>query len=147
MKNNGLVGLTLLLLLLLAFSFLVRSIKSEPHALPAAFAIPTTLAEATAKSTEDGRPVLAFATADWCGPCQTLKGGTLTDPAITDMLVSRSHPVLIDLTGDNPDAESLKIFSIPAMIVLKEGKEVARIEGVVSVEELRGWFEAALAKQ
>lgn len=105
---------------------------------------------ALARSAQVGRPVLALATADWCGPCQVLKRGALRDEAVVEMIRSRFEPVYIDLT-DTSDRESrwlgtrLRVRSIPAIIVLRDGEEVGRIEGAVSAARLSQWLEGFVA--
>ena len=144
MKKNGLPGLVIIVIAALVLITAYRIMRpSGGHITPAAFITPTTFAEASAASAADGRPVLAFVTADWCGPCQSFKSGTLANPAITELLLAKSHPVLIDVTSDNPEAAPLKVFSIPTMLVFKDGHEVARLEGGANVSKLRSWFEAA----
>ncbi len=147
MKNkSGLPGFVILVIVGIVLITAFRWLRPAPtHPVPAAFANAMTLQQTIEASTKDGRPVLAFVTADWCGPCQAFKAGTLSDPAITQLLTSATHPVLIDVTKDNPEAASLKIFSIPAMLLLKDGREVARLEGVASADKLRSWLQAATA--
>jgi len=123
-----------------------RAWSNREHIIPPAFAQQHSLPDASAASTQDGRPVLVFVTADWCGPCQSFKRGALSDPAITELFTAKAHPVLLDADTPSNGAESLKIFSIPALLLLKNGREVARLEGGVNASELTSWFNAALAK-
>lgn len=64
-------------------------------------------------------------TADWCGPCRTLK------PVIQE-IVSENPGVTyqtIDVDANKAEAQSKGIRSIPVVIVEKNGLETARIVG------------------
>ena len=70
--------------------------------------------------------------ADWCGPCQMMK------PTMAEF--EKAHPE-IKVTPVNIDeaeelAEQYGVSSIPCIVVLKDGAEVKREVGVVSLKKL-----------
>ena len=70
--------------------------------------------------------------ADWCGPCQMMK------PTMEEF--GKAHPE-IKVTAVNIDeeeelAEKYGVSSIPCIVALKDGEEVKREVGVVSLKKL-----------
>jgi len=66
--------------------------------------------------------------APWCGPCQALT------PTIEELAEDYAGKILVGKLNvdENPKtAECFQIFSIPTMLVMKNGKEVDRIVGLV----------------
>jgi len=86
------------------------------------------------------RPVLAFATADWCGPCQVFKRGALRDAGVRREIVARTVPVYLDVDENKEVAGRLKVFSIPALVIVRDGSPVAKLEGVRSAGEVVAWL-------
>lgn len=65
--------------------------------------------------------------ANWCGPCRALA------PTIADIAKEYSGKVLIgklDVDENPVTAEKFQVFSIPTMIVFKDGVEVDRLVGL-----------------
>jgi thioredoxin 1 len=66
--------------------------------------------------------------APWCGPCLALA------PTIEELTQKYAGKVLVAKLNvdDNPrTAERFQIFSIPTMLIMKNGREVDRIVGLV----------------
>lgn len=109
---------------------------------PAAFESHATLSQAL--DTAGDGSVLAYATADWCGPCQAFKRGALANERFTQWIDSNDvTTAYLDATGANEEAQHLGISSIPTLVYFKHGKEVARHTGVMSADRLIGWLEQA----
>lgn len=121
-----------------------------PAPTPAAFLNAPTFDDALKSSQSQSKPVLVFATADWCGPCQKLKRGALAAAEIQALITGGTITVYADVTG--PDEQSmqtasrLRISAVPALIMVWNGQEIARHEGDTSVASLRKWLEAGIAR-
>jgi thioredoxin 1 len=77
--------------------------------------------------------------ASWCGPCLALT------PTIEELSKDYAGRVLIGKLNvdENPrTAECFQVFSIPTLLIMKDGKEVDRIVGCVPKKHI----EAALGK-
>jgi len=77
--------------------------------------------------------------APWCGPCLALT------PTIEELNKDYAGRVLIGKLNvdENPQtAECFQVFSIPTLLIMKDGKEVERIVGCVPKKHI----EAALKK-
>ncbi|MCW3994714.1 MAG: thioredoxin [Candidatus Bathyarchaeota archaeon] len=65
--------------------------------------------------------------ASWCGPCRALA------PTIEELAKETDGKVLIGKldVDENPDtAQRFQVFSIPTMIIFKDGKEAERLVGL-----------------
>ena len=111
--------------------------------LPEAFAKKPTLEAALAASKASGKPVLALASAEWCGPCRQLEAGPLRNSDIETWIAQNTHPAFLDFTTANGElGERYHIFSLPTLLLLRDGKEVGRLEGFVKAPEILKWLAA-----
>ena len=80
--------------------------------------------EQTIKS---NKVVLVDFWANWCGPCRALA------PTISELAKEYSGKILIgklDVDENPATAEKFQVFSIPTMIVFKDGQEAERLVGL-----------------
>ena len=66
--------------------------------------------------------------ASWCGPCRALA------PIVQELAKEYSGKVLIsklDVDKNPTTAERFQVFSIPTMIVFKNGQEAERLVGLI----------------
>ncbi len=70
--------------------------------------------------------------ADWCGPCQMMK------PIVEEF--KKAHPEIKVTTINIDEEEKLTdeycVTTIPCLVVLKDGEEIGRAEGVQSLKKL-----------
>ena len=71
------------------------------------------------------KPVLLDFYADWCGPCR------MVSPLVDQIAEERSDVVVGKVNVDEQTdlAGEFGVFSIPTLVVLKDGKEVDRAVG------------------
>ncbi len=121
-----------------------RVMNSGAAPMPEPFASAPALAQATSDAKISGKPVLAFATADWCGPCKLFKRGALRDSDVAAWIGANTHPVVLDCTGANADAGRFGVTSIPALLLIRgdgsEARVVARTGGVLPKDDLLRWL-------
>lgn len=70
--------------------------------------------------------------ADWCGPCQMMK------PTVEEF--KELHPEIkvtaVNIDDEEELAEKYNVATIPCLVVLKDGEEIKRAEGVQSLKKL-----------
>lgn len=141
---NGPFGFALVLL---ASVIGIRAIAGGGTAdMPELFDPTVTYEDATQRAAESGKPVLVFATADWCGPCQTFKKGALKDASVVDFATSRTEPVYLDVDAHPELARQFGVQGIPAMMMVRDGQIVDRFVGVRSAAATVAWLDQAVAK-
>ena len=79
------------------------------------------------------KKILKFS-ASWCQPCKmlakNLENANLTIPVEE-----------VDIDEKTDMSVEYKIRGVPTLVMLEDGKEVKRVSGVKSVDELRAWAE------
>ena len=83
---------------------------------------------------EESKTVLIDFYADWCGPCIMLA------PVLEEIAKENTNTKFVKINVD--DAQDLameyNVMSIPTLVVIKNGKEVNRVVGLVNKSELMG---------
>lgn len=115
-------------------------------ALPQILAEGPDLEDAVRQAGEDGRLVIAFATADRCAPCQQYKLDALNDARVIDRLgdprLLATH-VEVDRAPEMATTH-LGSTAIPMTYALRDGRPVATLGGQRSADELLKWLEQQL---
>jgi thioredoxin 1 len=78
--------------------------------------------------------------ASWCGPCRVIA------PAVEELateLKGTAKVAKIDVDQNTKLAKEFEIRSIPCLVLIKNGKEVDRKVGVISMQEMKAWIEQA----
>lgn len=141
---RGNVALLVVILLILGAAMILPMFRGVAPR-PDMFSQELTLNAALDRSAETGKPVLAVVTADWCGACQALKRGALSDRQIASIVGESFLPVYVD--SDRSPGEAAQIGNVeylPTTVVIVGGREVGRAVGNQSAGELRTMLEQAL---
>jgi len=79
--------------------------------------------------------------AEWCGPCKTM--APVFEKAAKEF-EPRARFAKVDSDAEGPLAARFSIRSIPTLVMLHRGREVARLSGALPPAELHRWIETHL---
>ena len=82
---------------------------------------------------QSDKPVLIDFWASWCGPCRMV--GPIIEELANEVTNAKIGKVNVDM--EEALANKFDIRNIPTIIVVKNGKEVKRVVGVRSKDELK----------
>jgi len=111
---------------------------------PSMFSAATSLNDAGVHARESGKPTYLLVTADWCGPCQLLKRGALSDARVASIISEQTIPVYVEETTDNGDLDRLPVRSFPTSYIIVDGQIVSALEGNRGAADYAQWLERAL---
>lgn len=75
-----------------------------------------------------------YFTADWCQPCKKVK------PIVEDMKKEGFQFQMVDADYEQLLVKRFEVKSIPTFILLEDGKEINRITGAKTREELENFI-------
>lgn len=86
-------------------------------------------------------PVIVDLWATWCAPCR------MVSPALERLAVSRAGSlklVKVDVDAAPRLSQRFEVMAVPTLMVLKDGKVLARQPGAAPEPVLRAWLDEAL---
>ena len=99
----------------------------------------TDFAAATEEARRDGKPVFAYFTATWCGPCQTLAHTTWADRNVKDVLEAYV-PVKIDIDQRRDLAEKYGVSAVPTFAILaSDDRALRQTDGALPPDDFIRW--------
>lgn len=118
-------------------------VAREVVVLPAVLTGGPSLDDAVGASTASGRPLVVFATADRCAPCQQYKRDAMNDARVAERLESPGVLATHVEVDRNPDAAKKHLggLAIPMTYLLRDGAVVATLRGQRSPEDLLAWMD------
>ena len=77
---------------------------------------------------------MLYFTADWCNPCKRTK------PLADELISEGANIKFIDADAEPDMVKNFKILSVPTFILIKDGQEVARMNGAKTKEQLQDFL-------
>lgn len=98
-------------------------------------------ADAFAKALASGKPIIVHVHADWCPVCK--KQQPTLNSLSEDAALSKAEFFQVDFDMDRDFLKAHKVASQSTIIVFKNGKEVARLNGVTDPATIQAKVKAA----
>lgn len=128
------------LALVVAFA-VITAMRNTPAPTPGVFAAEAELNGALSASAESGKPVLAYFTADWCGPCQQFKRDTLANDRVAGVIDEKTIPVYIDIDENGTAASQYRVQGVPTTLLIRDGEVIARAVGYANPDDFIAFIE------
>lgn len=94
-------------------------------------------------SAKTKKPVLAYFTAEWCGPCQEMRRSVFSDHAVADA-TRKVIPVRIDVDRQAQVAQRFQIEAMPTFILISPSGQILRTQmGAMSAGDFIQWLQGA----
>ncbi|MGM0460754.1 MAG: thioredoxin family protein [Bacteroidota bacterium] len=116
------------------------------------------LEEAQTRSAEDGKPVVVFVEAEWCGICKEMRRSVFPNDEVKSFLEEKYHMVSIDLDSrkevqfnkqlitERQFARSMGVEATPTLIFLdSNGEELGRRPGYLGRTDMKRLLEFILS--
>lgn len=95
------------------------------------------------EATAGKMPVVVDFYGNWCGPCKAMA------PSLEKVAEERSPAIKIykvDIDDSPTTSQQFRISGVPTLVIMSEGKEVARKVGAMSKAGLDLWLNSELEK-
>lgn len=102
-------------------------------------------ADAIKASEADKKYLIVKGTAVWCGPCKQMDKTTWVDERVVQWVKDHGTAISLDVDKHPNTARNLKINAMPTMVLFKDGKEIDRVVGYRSADQLLKWMNDAKA--
>lgn len=96
--------------------------------------------EALAEVAGTDRVLVLYFTASWCGPCQRMQRTTWVDERVVERFTTDGLVVKIDVDEQRELAQRYRVRAMPTMLALRDGKEVDRVVGMRTAEQMLEWL-------
>jgi thioredoxin 2 len=114
------------------------------HALFDGHPVELTATNFDAVTTRGDLPVLIDFWAPWCAPCRTFAPVFVQ---AAGQFEPRLRLAKLDTEAQSQLAQRFNIRSIPTLVLLRQGREVARQSGALNASQLKQFVDAALAQR
>ena len=84
------------------------------------------------ENTKNGTSIIDFHAISWCAPCKVLK--PIFEQLSNEIKIQFYE---VDVDSEPRLAQRFQIMSVPTTIILKNGKEILRINGALPKEEFK----------
>ncbi|QIQ86263.1 thioredoxin [Erythrobacter sp.] len=90
---------------------------------------------------ESDKPVLVDFWADWCGPCKMIAPAL---EEISDELGEKVTIAKMDIMENTGVPTEMGVQGIPLLVLFKDGKPAAHLQGARPKSQLKQWLEGEL---
>ena len=95
------------------------------------------------RASTKGAAVLVDIWAPWCGPCRAMAPNFT---AAAQMLEPDVRLLKLNSEAEPLASSQLRISGIPALLLFRDGQEVARTAGLMSAQQIVAWTRQAIAQ-